>query len=59
MALVSQDLDAQGRAIEHDGLLMPVEQRPAYQVMHGRSQPTFGSCRCLGLPPQIIFMTGQ
>jgi hypothetical protein len=50
VALVGEDMDAQGRAVEHGGVLAAVEQRLAYQVVHDHPELAFGSCRSLGPP---------
>jgi hypothetical protein len=59
VALVGEDMDAEGRAVQHLGVLAPVEQRLAYQAVDDRPEPAFRPCRSLGAPAQLVLPTGQ
>jgi len=45
VALVSEDLDTQGRAIQHGGVFPAVQQRLAYEPVHRRSERALSAHR--------------
>ena len=57
--LIGEDLAAEGGAVEHGGVLAPVKQRLADQVVHDCPEPTLGPGCCLGSPPQVVVAAGQ
>jgi hypothetical protein len=59
VSLIGEDVDAEGGAIEHGGVLAPVKQRLADQFVHDCPEPTPGPYCCLGSPPQVVVAAGQ
>ncbi len=56
---IGEDLDAEGGVVEYGGVLAPVKQRLADQVVRDCPEPTLGPCCCLGSPPQVVVAAGQ
>src|SRR5271166_2983019 len=48
-----------GGVVEYGGVLAPVKQRLADQVVRDCPEPTLGPCCCLGSPPQVVVAAGQ
>jgi hypothetical protein len=57
--MLSENLDAEGRAVDHGGVSVTVQQRLADQIVHDCPEPSLGPYCCLGSPSQVVVAAGQ